>query len=138
MELIIKKNQADKMLGGVKFEINIKVNLTTEEKEIIDKYKAGKMILHQRREKSFNEAASKAQGGIVKILGANILDKIFNNITIASLIEGISFKCDNISQLLDHEIQIKEVCRGFYEYLQTMKNFGGEEKIQIDELSNEQ
>ena len=48
-----------------------------------------------------------------KIVVANILDKIFNNITIASLIEGISFKCDNISQLLDHEIQIKEVCRGF-------------------------
>ncbi len=131
MELILKRDQAGKMMGGVKFELSARVELTGEENEVIKKYKADKLILHSRKP-SLAQAGIEV-GSVTKAIGGKILDKVFSEITIGKLTNGVSFTCDNINEVLDHEDKIKEACATFYTYLAVMQNFGGEERISYPE-----
>jgi len=132
MELILKRDQAGKMLGGVKFELSARVKVTSEEQQVIKKYKADKFVLHSRKA-SLAQAGLEA-GSVTKAIGGKLLDKVFSDITIGKLVNGVSFTCDNISDVLDHEDKIKEACATFYIYLVAMKSFGGEERISYPEV----
>lgn len=131
MELILKRDQAGKMLGGVKFELSARVELNSEEQDVIKKYKADKWVLHSRKP-SLAQAGLEA-GSVTKAIGGKLLDKVFSDITIGKLTSGVSFTCDNINDVLDHEEKIKEACATFYTYLVVMQNFGGEERISYPE-----
>ena len=48
MKLIIKRNQDKALLGGMKFLLNARVELTPEESELVKKYKAKKEVLFRR------------------------------------------------------------------------------------------
>jgi len=132
MELILKREQAGKMLGGVKFELSARVELKSEEQGVIKKYKADKWVLHSRKP-SLAQAGLEG-GSVTKAIGGKLLDKIFSDITIGKLISGVSFTCDNINDVLDHGDKIKEACAPFYTYLVVMQNFGGEERISYPKL----
>ena len=127
MELILNREQAGKMLGGIKFKLSVQVELKSEEQDIIKKYKASTWVLHARRP-SFAQAAIEG-GSVTKAIGGKLLDKVFSNITIGKLTSGVSFKCNDINDVLDHEDKVKEACATFYTYLVVMQNFGGEERI---------
>ena len=132
MELIMKREQAGKVLGGVKFMLAARVELKSEEQEVIKKYKADKLILHSLKP-SYTKAALGAGGPLIKVVGGRVLDKIFSDITIGKLTSGVSFKCNDINDILDHEDKIKEACETFYIYLVAMQSFGGEERISYPE-----
>lgn len=51
-------------------------------------------------------------------------------ITIGSLMGGQSFKCNDITEILEYEKNVKEACESFKNYLEVMKSFGGEEVIE--------
>lgn len=127
MELILKREQAGKMLGGVKFLLTARVQLKSEDQDVIKKYKAEKFVLHRRQPSLKRQAL-----GIIdptNVVGGKVLDKLFSNITIGSLTSGVSFKCNDLGDILDHEEKIKEACKCFYTYLVCLQNFGGEERI---------
>ncbi len=48
MKLVLKRGQASKMLGGISFELSAKVELTSEENQLVKKYKAEREILLQK------------------------------------------------------------------------------------------
>jgi len=100
------------MLGKVKFELNAKVELTDEEANLINKYKAGGETLFV---------------GKLNILGNIALDI---TIDINNLVNGHTFKCNNIAEIKSYENAIKDSCATFKNYIQVMKNFGGEEIIE--------
>lgn len=108
MKLFIVRDQAKGFFGGVKFEIKVRVELTEEESALIKKYNAEKEILLQKEIK----IPFASQPGIL-------------NIDIKNLIEGLSFKCKDIGEILDFEKHIKEACQQVKEYLDAMKQFGG-------------
>ncbi len=110
MKLFIKKDQSKKMLGGVSFELNARVELTNDEAQLVKKYKVDKEGLLQKEAK-------------IPFTGRSIV----LNITIGSLIQGQSFKCNDIAEILESEQNVKEACENFKNYLEVMKNFGGEE-----------
>ncbi len=132
MELILKREQAGKMLGGVKFMLSARVELKSEEQDVIKKYKADKLVLH-RRKPSHTKAALEMGGSLTKVVGGRVLDKLFSDITIGKLTGGVNFKCNDINDILDHEDKIREACETFYTYLVVMQNFGGEERISYPE-----
>ncbi len=115
MKLLIVKDQAKKMLGGVSFELKARVELTNDEAELIKKYKADKEGLLQKEVK-------------IPFTGKSIV----LNITIGSLIGGQTFKCNDIAEILEYEQNIKEACENFKNYLEVMKDFGGEEVIEYE------
>lgn len=115
MKLFIVKGQSKKLLGGVNFDLNAKVELTPEESELIKKYKADKEILLQ---KDIQIPFTKK----VIVLAINI----------GGLVIGQNFKCKDIADIVEYEKNVKEACETFKTYLEIMASFGGEEIIEYD------
>ena len=113
MRLYINRDQGKGMLGGVKFEMSAKVQLTNEEAELVRKYKAEKEVLLKKEIK-------------IPLTGRALV----LNLTIGSLLNGQTFKCDDIAEVLEYEKNVKESCEAFKTYLEVMRNFGGQEVIE--------
>lgn len=130
MKLVIEKDQAKKMMGGVSFTFNARVELTEEEQALVTRYKAGKWVLHQKK---VGEVAGAMLNGATGFIAKRVLDKMFSDITIEGLVNGVDFKCKDVAEIMDHEEQIKSVVAIFYGYLQTMKEFGGASEYNLPE-----
>ena len=113
MRLFIKRDQAKGLLGGVKFELSARIELTNEEAELVKKYKADKEVLLQKEIK-------------IPLTGKSFA----LNLTIGSLMAGQAFKCNDIADILEYEKSVKESCEGFKNYIEVMRSFGGEEVIE--------
>jgi hypothetical protein len=113
MKLLLLRDQAKGLLGGVKFELRARVELDKEEAGMIKKYKADKEILLQKEIK-------------IPFTGKSIA----LNITIDGLVSGQTFKCKDIADILEYERNVREACEAFKSYIEVMGNFGGEEVIE--------
>lgn len=113
MKLFITKDQAKGLLGRVKFELSVRVELTPEEADLVKRYKADKEVLLQKKVKI------PFTGRTVKL-----------DLTIGSLTSGQTFKCADIGEILETEQNIKVACEAFKNYLEVMKSFGGQEVIE--------
>ena len=110
MKLFITRDQAKGLLGGVKFELSARVELSPQEAEVVKRYKADKEVLVQK------EVAIPLTGKVLNL-----------GLTIGSLTSGQNFKCADVSEILATERNVKEACSAFATYLQVMSNFGGQE-----------
>lgn len=99
MKLFITRHQTKVLLGGVRFELKVRTELTSEEAELVKFYKADKRA-------------------------------IVLNLTIGNLMCGQTFNSSDIAQILETEKNVKESCEAFRNYLEVMRNFGGEEVIE--------
>jgi len=106
MELLIKRNQDKGMLGGIKFTLFAKVELTSEEEALIKKYKAHKEVLFTGKNRQY---------------------------TINDLLLGDKTKCKDVTVLLENEKVYKNACQYLKTLLDVMKSFGGEERILFDD-----
>jgi hypothetical protein len=130
MKLVIKKDQEKKgLLGKVKFKFTARVELTSEESKLVERYKMGSTELHSKDAFQDKIAPRSIAGAITDIA----IKKIFLNITISNLVDGVIFECKTIDEILQHETAIKEACEKLVIYLDTMKHFGGEEVINYNE-----
>ena len=111
MRLHITRNQAKGLLGNVKFELNSRVELTEEEDKLIKKYNTRQEILFL---------------GKVNILGVILNTRI----NIEDLVKGHTFKCGNIAEIIRYEKIVRDSCATFKNYIEIMKNFGGEDIIE--------
>ncbi len=111
MKLLIKREQESGMLGGISFLLTARVELDSNEMDIIKKYKAQKMTLLTRTHPIFGTLNTK----------------------IEDLTGGIKFKCKDVSEILECENLVKETCRNFDTIVKVMANFGGEEVIDFNE-----
>jgi hypothetical protein len=113
MKLHLIREQDSGMLGGISFILKAKVSLDDKEREIINKYKAGGIILMSKE---------------VKFLGSTQMV----NITINDLTSGQSFKSKDVGDIITYEDTVKSACQNFKAYLFVMSKFGGEEIIEIN------
>ncbi|SLM28722.1 conserved hypothetical protein [Desulfamplus magnetovallimortis] len=113
MKLFIVRDQAKKMLGGISFQLSARVELSSEEADLVKKYKMDKEVLLEKEVK-------------IPLTGRSIA----LNITIGSLMQGQSFKCNDIAEILGYEENVKESCKTFKNYIEVMKHFGGEEVVE--------
>ncbi|MBC8385728.1 MAG: hypothetical protein H8E57_09455 [Candidatus Cloacimonetes bacterium] len=114
MKLILKKDQSKKIMGGTNFEFHARVELTNDENDLVSKYKANKQVLMNKEIK-------------IPFTGKSYL----LNITIGSLINGKTFRCNDIGEILEYEKNVKESCASFKNYIEVMASFGGEEIIEF-------
>jgi hypothetical protein len=113
MKLSITRDQAKGLLGGVKFELSARAQLTNDESELVKKYKADKVVLLKKKiEIPFT-------GRAVEL-----------DIKIENLLAGQTFKCADVNDILETEKNVKEAAQNFKTYIEIMKNFGGQEVIE--------
>ena len=113
MKLYINRDQAKKLLGGVKFQLSARVELNPDEAALVKKYKADKEHLLTKEVK-------------IPLTGRSIN----LSITIGTLMLGQVFKCNDIAEILESEKNVKDACEAFKNYLEVMKHFGGDEIIE--------
>jgi hypothetical protein len=114
MQLRLTRGQSTKMFGGVRFELHARATLTAEEAELINRYKVDDEKLMEKHIKiPFTDRA------------------LTIKITIGSLINGQSFKCNDISEILQYEEEVKQSCATLRKVIEVMKTFGGEEVIEF-------
>ena len=111
MKLIIERDQRDKtsILGkhkGVTFSLSCKVELTSEEKKLVERYQASGHVL------TYKSASD----------GARLPGQ-----TVGGLMAGVYQEMDDVGTLLNNEEVIKSACQDFKNLLEVMKTFGGQE-----------
>jgi len=112
MILKINRDQSKALLGGVNFELKAHVELSSEEAELIKRYKAHKEVL------CFVDKA---------LFGR----KFTVEIKIGDLLDGQTFKCKDIAEILENEESVKEACSTLKNYLSVMKSFGGSDTYEF-------
>ena len=114
MKLIISRDQAAKkgIFGGHKgmtFSLSCRVEISPDEKALIDKYKVHEHVLTWR---------DTSQGRLP-------------GITVNDLVMGKSYELEDVTTLLNNEAVIKEACQDFKNLLMVMTTFGGQEIFEI-------
>jgi len=95
---------------GMTFLLSYRVELTSEEKALIAKYKAEHHALTYTTSRDGTQLAKD---------------------TINSLMQGTTEEVKDITILLNNEQIIKDACKNFKTLLEVMASFGGEEVIEF-------
>lgn len=115
MKLLLTKAQNKGILGGVKFEVKAKVELTDEESELVRHYNlSGETLLSKTRVNIFGEATD---------------NKVI--VSVNDLIRGETYKCKALDEVITYSADLEEACRTLKTYLEVARDFGGEEVIEI-------
>ena len=119
MKLFIRRNQEEKrgMLGGYKgmsFLLTARLELTADEKALIEKYKQWDTVVH----------SYESDNGVPV------------DWTLRSMISGRSVSCDGVVPLIESEDNIKNSCNNLKILLEVMDTFGGEQIIEFNSANN--
>ena len=127
MKLLLRRDQKSGMLGvgKVTFILDVRAELTEEEKSHIKKYKLGETMLYERDK--LTERGSGLLG-----LASRVAFKMINlTISVNDLTTGKTVECKDIVEMLAVEDQIKEAAQTFKAVLTAAAQFGGEEVIEF-------
>lgn len=108
-------------MGGIKFILGARAELTPEEAQNVKTYDLGGTMLWNME--SINPAA--AEAGFLKRLTKTY------TIFIRDLTNGTQIECKDIAEMLSHEAALKDACETFKAILDAAAKFGGEEVIEI-------
>lgn len=114
MQLLLRKSQSKGFIGGISFEVNAQVRLTDEERDLVQKYKQEGTVVLQRPLFVFGQPT----------------DRVIN-LTVGQLIQGESFKCKDLGEVIGFCDNAKRACETLYNYLAVARGFGGEEIVEI-------
>ena len=125
MKLVLRRDQKSGITGKITFILEVRAEITDDEKAAIQKYKLGPTMLYQK-----NELADRGSGllGMASRMAFHAM-----NITISvnDLANGKRVECKDILEMLGAEEQIKEACQTFKDVLAACTQFGGEEVIEL-------
>jgi len=125
MQLILRRNQKSSFTGSVTFQLEVRADLTPEERSAVSTYKLGKSVLYEK-----NTMIDKGSG----LLGAasRLAFKLMNiSVSVDDLVNGKRIDCKDIVEMLAVEDQIKEAATTFKQVLHAATHFGGEEAIAL-------
>jgi F420-0:gamma-glutamyl ligase-like protein len=126
MKLLLRRDQKAGMLGmgKIAFTLDVRAELSEEEKAAVKKYKLGETMLYQKLEVS--------GGSGVLGLASRLAFKMINlTISVNDLANGKKVEVKDIVEMLAVEEQVKEAAHTFMSVLAAARSFGGEEVIEI-------
>jgi len=125
MKLLIRRNQRSGLIGKIVFTLEVRADLTPEERAAIDKYKLGDSVLYEKN--TMTDSGSGLLG-----LASRVAFKAMNmSVSVKDLAQGKKLECKDIVEMLAVEDQIKEAGRTFNAVLHAALHFGGEEVIDL-------
>jgi len=128
MQLKLRRNQRAGITGGVVFILDVMAELSSEETELVKKYKLQKLLVYSSESADQNVAMARA--GNVKALGGMMLDKLTKRtFSMNDLIKGQHLECKDLDEVIGTENQVHEACQNISHYLAVAKSFDGSEQI---------
>jgi hypothetical protein len=125
LKLLLRRDQKSSMMGKVIFVLDVRAELTDEEKRNLAKYKLGQTVLYSRE-----ELADRGSGLLG--LASRVAFKAMNlSISVNDLANGKRVECKDIVEMLAVEDQIKEAAQTFKSVLEAAARFGGEEVVEL-------
>lgn len=137
MKLLLRRNQKSGLMGKVTFTLDVRAQLTEEEKAHIRKYKFADTILYQRdglKDTGPVQQSSvwKALWGFLRIIGAIFKHRVLNlTVQVKDLENGKHIEVKSVVEMLAVEGQLREAAQNFKNILAAAAHFGGEEIIDI-------
>jgi hypothetical protein len=112
------------MLGKVVFTLEVRANVTDEERGNINKYRLGDTMLYQSHEIT-------GGSGLLGMASRLAYKAITINVSVNDLANGKKIEVKDIVEMLAVEEQIKEAAQTFIAVLSAAAQFGGDEIIEI-------
>lgn len=127
MKLLLRRDQKAGMMGmgKITFVLDVRAELSPEEKATIKKYKLGDTMLYEREKIS-------GGSGLLGVASRFALKMINISISVNDLENGKQVECKDIVEMLAVEEQVKEAARTFKNVLEAAAHFGGDEIINIE------
>lgn len=134
MKLLIQRNQKSGFTGKAKYTLYVRAQLTDAEAEIVRRNRLeNELLLYFDRDeyKAGFARNAKDEGGFWGMAMRMMRDVA---LTVAALIQGETFTCDNVGQLLSVEAETLIAAKNLKRYIQTAATFGGELALDIDDM----
>ena len=139
MKLLLRRDQKTGLMGKSKYTLYVRAQLTDIEAAIVRKNRLeNELLLYFDRDahKAGGFARNaKDEGGFMGLAMSLMRDV---SLTVGKLIEGASFTCDNVGQLLSVEDEATRSAMQLKRYINAAATFGGEQAIDIDEAIRKQ
>lgn len=128
MELLLSKSQEKGLLGmgAVSFILDVKAKLTSEEADLVKRYKMGDILIYEKLPVS---DLAKVTGGLASGLLAVASKVLKLQFKVSDLVNGRQVKCKDIGEMISAHEQIESAAENFYNLLMAATHFEGEEVI---------
>lgn len=124
MKLLIRREQRAGMLGKMIFTLDVRADLSADEKERIRKYKLQDTELYGSHEIT-------GGSGLLGVASRLAWKAVTLNLTVKDLEGGKRIEVKDVVELLAIEEQIREAARTFKAVLDAASHFGGEEVLEL-------
>jgi hypothetical protein len=125
MKLLLRRNQRAGMLGKVVFQLEVRADLSPEERANVSKYKLGETVLYERN--TLTDRGSGLMG-----LASRAAFRAMNiSVSVQDLAGGKRVECKDIVEMIAVSDQIKEAAQTFKAVLDAASQFGGEEVMNL-------
>lgn len=125
MKLLIRRDQRAGMMGKVIFTLDVRADISDDERGRINKYKLGKELLYVKNTDVPQDEGWKGVGKLLVFHALNI------TVSVNDLVSGKRIECKDILEMLAAEQQIKDAAINFGRVLEAASHFGGEEVLPI-------
>ena len=133
MKLLIRRDQKSGILGKQKYTLYVRAQLNDADATLVRKNRLeNELLLYFDKDAHSSGYARRAkdEGGFMGLAMSLMRDV---SLTVAKLIEGATFTCDNVGQLLSVEDEATRSAMQLKRYIIAAATFGGELAIDIDE-----
>ena len=133
MKLLLRRDQKTGLMGKSKYTLYVRAQLTDAEATLVRKNRLENELLlffDKDAHSSGYFRQKKDEGGFMGMAVSLMRDV---SLTVAKLIEGTAFTCDNVGQLLSVENEAVRSAMQLKRYILAAATFGGEDAIDIDE-----
>ena len=124
MKMLYRRDQRSGLLGKVVFSLDVRAELSSDERDRIKRYKLGETELYASHELH-------GGSGLLGVASKLAWKAIVLKITVNDLVSGKRVEAKDIVEMLAIEDQIKEAAGTFKAVLDAASQFGGEEVIEI-------
>ncbi len=130
MQLKLLRTQKQGMMGKVKFQLYAATLFTSAEQEAIKRFRlAGEVVYAKNKVEVKTDSPLAAIGSIAAAAAFN------KRLTVADLAKGITIECNDITEMLTIEDQIKQACDVLVSILNAAHSFNGEEIIDFEGMA---
>jgi F420-0:gamma-glutamyl ligase-like protein len=124
MRLLLRRDQRAGLLGKVVFSLDVRADLSDEERANIRKYKLGDTELYASHDIS-------GGSGLLGLASRLAWKAVTIKISVNDLANGKKVEAKDIVEMLAIEDQIREAAKTFKAVLEAASHFGGEEVVEI-------
>src|SRR4051812_3092657 len=118
MKLLLRRDQRSGLLGKVVFAIDVRADLSAEERANIRKYKLGETVLYASHDMTDRGS------GLIGLASRLAFKALTISVSINDLVDGKRVECKDIVEMVAVEGQIREAARTFKDVLETAAHFG--------------